>query len=157
MASIKETAANVAASAKAGMDKTKATVQEKVEKMSAHDPVQKQIATDKKEQRKAEAEWNKQEAREHNAAAKQAEKAGAHAPSYTAAAGGAPTTGYQTQTHTHSVTGAPGQYPTGTHQISGMPGHGTGQPYGGQVDSSGLAGTAPTGLPGHTTGHNPLV
>ncbi|XP_050226906.1 11 kDa late embryogenesis abundant protein-like [Mercurialis annua] len=156
MASIKETAANVAASAKAGMDKTKATVQEKVDKMSAHDPVQKQMATEKKEHKKAEAELNKQEAREHNAAAKQSEKVSGHAPSYTTAGGGATTGGYEKQTHTHSVTGAPG-HPTGTHQMSAMPGHGTGQPYGGHVDSSGLERTEPTGLPGQTTGHNPRV
>ncbi|XP_048226035.1 11 kDa late embryogenesis abundant protein [Ricinus communis] len=154
MQSMKETVANVAASAKAGMDKTKATVQEKVDKMSAHDPAQKQMATERKEQRKAEAEWNKQEAREHNAAAKQAAKAGSDAQ-YTATGGGT-TTGYGTESCTHNVTGTPG-YPTGTQQMSAMPGHGTGQPYGGHVDSSGLARTDPTGLPGDTTGHNPRV
>ncbi|XP_050226907.1 11 kDa late embryogenesis abundant protein-like [Mercurialis annua] len=138
MASMKETAANVAASAKAGMDKTKASVQEKVDKMSTSDPVQKQMATEKKQHKKAEAELNKQEAREHNAAARHVEKAGGH----TATVGGAPTAGYGTQTHTH--TGGPG-YPTGA------------VPYGGEVDSSGLARTEPTGLPGHTTGHNPRV
>ncbi|KAJ9181168.1 hypothetical protein P3X46_009325 [Hevea brasiliensis] len=71
MQSMKENAANVAASAKAGIDKTKA-----VKKMSAHDPMQMEMATQKKKQRKAEAELSKQEAHEHNVAAKQAAKAG---------------------------------------------------------------------------------
>ncbi|XP_065857650.1 11 kDa late embryogenesis abundant protein [Euphorbia lathyris] len=140
MQSMKEAAANTAASAKAGMDKTKATVQEKVEKMSAHDPVRKEMATDRKEMRIAEAEANKQVARHQNAVSKEAAKAGAH-PQYT--------TG---DTYTHSATGAPG-YPTGTHQMSAMPGHGTGQPHGGYVDSSGVARTHPT----DTTGHNTRV
>ncbi|GFY99814.1 late embryogenesis abundant 4-5 [Actinidia rufa] len=71
-ASAKETAANVAASAKAGMDKTKATMQEKVERMTAHDPMQKEMATERKEGKIHQAEYNKQEARENNAAARHA-------------------------------------------------------------------------------------
>nr|XP_023885992.1 11 kDa late embryogenesis abundant protein [Quercus suber]POE68945.1 18 kda seed maturation protein [Quercus suber] len=111
--SVKETAANVAASAKSGMEKSKATVQEKVERMAARDPLQKELATEKKEERKSQAELEKQQARQHNAAAKQMEStpAGGH-------------TGYT------STTGAGG--PTsatygGTHRVSAMPGHGTGQ------------------------------
>ncbi|AES81475.1 putative Late embryogenesis abundant protein, LEA-25/LEA-D113 [Medicago truncatula] len=67
--SIKETAANIGASAKSGMEKTKATFQEKTEKMTAHDPLQKEMATQKKEERVNQAELDKEAAREHNAAA----------------------------------------------------------------------------------------
>nr|GEV38288.1 ribonuclease H-like domain-containing protein [Tanacetum cinerariifolium] len=67
-ASVKESASNMAASAKAGMEKAKATVQEKGEKMTAHDPMQKEMAREKKEERKHEAEYEKQAAKEHNAA-----------------------------------------------------------------------------------------
>ncbi|GJT33720.1 11 kDa late embryogenesis abundant protein-like protein [Tanacetum coccineum] len=58
----------MAASAKAGMEKAKATVQEKGEKMTAHDPTQKEMTREKKEERKHEAEYEKQAAKEHNAA-----------------------------------------------------------------------------------------
>ncbi|XP_058771330.1 18 kDa seed maturation protein-like [Vicia villosa] len=67
---IKETAANIGASAKSGLEKTKATVQEKGEIMSASDPVQKEMATEKKEERINQAEMQKREAREYNAAVK---------------------------------------------------------------------------------------
>ncbi|KAL7584280.1 11 kDa late embryogenesis abundant protein [Lactuca sativa] len=70
--SVKESAANMAASAKAGMEKTKATLQEKGEKMTAHDPMQKEMAREKKEEKKHEAEYEKEAAREHNAAQRQA-------------------------------------------------------------------------------------
>ncbi|KAF2307781.1 hypothetical protein GH714_031689 [Hevea brasiliensis] len=113
---MKETAANAAASAKAGMEKTKATVEEKVEKMSAHDPMQKEMATQKKEQEQreeAEAELNKQEAREHNAAAKQVAKAGGHANYTTGTPGAAYGTEPHAYSHTHSpASGTPG-YPWG--------------------------------------------
>ncbi|XP_004514000.1 18 kDa seed maturation protein-like [Cicer arietinum] len=66
---IKETAANIGASAKSGMEKTKANVQEKTEKMTAHDPLQKEMATQKKEERVNQAELDKQAAHQHNAAA----------------------------------------------------------------------------------------
>ncbi|XP_011033219.1 PREDICTED: 18 kDa seed maturation protein [Populus euphratica] len=151
MQGMKETAANVAASAKAGMEKTKASVQEKVEKMSAHDPVQKEMAREKKQERMTQAELDKQEAKQHNAASK-------HAASATGGQGhctGEGTGGYMTighDSHTHSATGVTG-YPMGTHQMSAMPGHGTGQPYGGQVEE-GVVRTHPGGLPGDTTGHN---
>ncbi|XP_021282916.1 18 kDa seed maturation protein [Herrania umbratica] len=128
MQSLKETAANIAASAKAGLEKTKATVEEKVEKLTAHDPVQKEMATQKKEERIHQAELDKQEARMHNAAAKQAGRddgytaTGTHA--YTATGTHAYTA---TGTHTHSTTGDRGQ-PTGDRQMSALPGHRTGQP-----------------------------
>ncbi|KAK7345147.1 hypothetical protein VNO77_15646 [Canavalia gladiata] len=73
---IKETAANIGASAKSGLEKTKASIQEKTEKMSAHDEIQKEIATRKKEERINQAEIEKQQAREYNAAAKQSAMAG---------------------------------------------------------------------------------
>ncbi|KAH6819424.1 Late Embryogenesis Abundant 4-5 [Perilla frutescens var. frutescens] len=72
MQSAKETGSNVAALAKAGLEKTKATIQEKGERMTSHDPLQKEMATEKKEMRINEAERQKQQAREHNAAAKHA-------------------------------------------------------------------------------------
>lgn len=40
--------------------------------MTAHDPMQKEMAREKKEERKHEAEYDKQAAREHNAAQKTA-------------------------------------------------------------------------------------
>ncbi|KAI7990436.1 18 kDa seed maturation protein [Camellia lanceoleosa] len=90
-ASAKETVANVAASAKAGLDKTKATMQEKVERVSAHDPVQKDMATQRKEEKINQAEYSKQEAREHNATARQSAaataRAGGGTQSYTTGGG----------------------------------------------------------------------
>ncbi|KAJ8900081.1 hypothetical protein K2173_024197 [Erythroxylum novogranatense] len=116
MQSIKETASNIAASAKAGMEKTKATVQEKVEKMSTSDPVQKEMATEKKEDRKAEAEFYKREARLHNAAA--------------SAPGGHGHYTRGSELHTYSTSGTPG-YPDGTRSTglaseinNTAPGHG---------------------------------
>ncbi|MED6171104.1 hypothetical protein PIB30_037581 [Stylosanthes scabra] len=70
MESVKETAANISASAASGFEKTKAVVQEKSERISTRDPVQKEMATQKKEGRIINAEREKQEARDHNAAAK---------------------------------------------------------------------------------------
>ncbi|PON52205.1 Late embryogenesis abundant protein [Parasponia andersonii] len=149
--SMKESAANVAASAKSGMEKTKATVQEKVEKMKAHDPTEKEMAAEKKEQRKAEAELNKREAREHNAAVREASKTGVNAGGHT----GYSTTGVETATY--STTGIEGQ-PTGAHQMSALPGYGTGQPAG-QV-TEGTVGSHPIGTgtgTGRTTAHNTRV
>ncbi|KAE8689985.1 18 kDa seed maturation protein [Hibiscus syriacus] len=72
MESVKETAANTAASAISGLEKTKATVQEKVEKATAHDPMVKEMATQRKQDRIRLAELDKQEVYHHNAAARQA-------------------------------------------------------------------------------------
>nr|XP_043622109.1 11 kDa late embryogenesis abundant protein [Erigeron canadensis] len=113
-ASIKETAANIGAANKSGMEKTKAILQEKGEKMTAHDPTQKQLATEKKESRINEAEYEKQVAREQNATQRQAAEA---------------TTG----TQSYSTTGATGE-PMGGHQMSALPGHGTGVPAGNVVE-----------------------
>ncbi|KAM0932379.1 hypothetical protein DsansV1_C46g0242171 [Dioscorea sansibarensis] len=76
MASVKETAANIGASAKSGMEKTKATIQEKVEKMTAHSEVEKEEAERKKQERIREAETEKLEAKEQNAVAREQVRAG---------------------------------------------------------------------------------
>ncbi|KAL5806213.1 hypothetical protein ACOSQ3_029126 [Xanthoceras sorbifolium] len=150
MQSMKDTAANIAASAKAGMEKTKATVQEKVEKMKANDPIEKEMATERKEERIEQAEINKREAR------------GGQHPSHTSTGtGGAytesgPGSGYGTtgtgnRTASYSTSGAYG-YPTGAQQMSALPGHGTGQPTGQVIE--GVAVSHPIGI-NSGTGHNP--
>ncbi|KAL1532085.1 11 kDa late embryogenesis abundant protein-like [Salvia divinorum] len=63
-----QSAKDIAASAKAGMEKTRATLQEKGERMTASDPLQKEMATEKKEAKIHEAERRKHEERRHNAA-----------------------------------------------------------------------------------------
>ncbi|KAJ9695528.1 hypothetical protein PVL29_010821 [Vitis rotundifolia] len=73
---MKEKGSNVAASARAGMEKTKATAQEKKERMTAHDPMEKEMATEKKDVLKTQAEMDKQMAQEHNAAAREAAATG---------------------------------------------------------------------------------
>ncbi|CAN4126453.1 unnamed protein product [Withania somnifera] len=70
METAKEKAENVAASAKAGMEKTKAIVEEKVEKMRTTDPLKKEMATERKDDKKTAAELNKKEAMDQNAAAR---------------------------------------------------------------------------------------
>ncbi|XP_054804324.1 18 kDa seed maturation protein [Prosopis cineraria] len=123
--SMKEKAANIGASAKSGMEKTKATVQEKKDRMTAHDPTEKEMATERKEERMRQAELDKREARGHNVASKQAATVapGGHGGNYTTGTGtGAGTT----------ATGAYG-HPMAGQQMSAMPGHGTGQPTGGHV------------------------
>lgn len=104
MASVKETAEDVAASAKSRMDKTMATVQEKVaprpppisfnfskgirtaspsfrclpqvEKMTARTPAQKEMAEERKQVKIREAEVNKQETMQSNAVEHQQTLAG---------------------------------------------------------------------------------
>ncbi|KAH0971937.1 hypothetical protein GBA52_024093 [Prunus armeniaca] len=142
--SVKETAANIAASAKSGMDKTKATVQEKVEKMTAHDPVEKDMAARKGEERMVGAKLNKREAMTHNTVARH--KASVGGPTGYTASG--------TGTHTYSTSGATAQ-PTGAHQMSALPGHGTEQPAG-QV-TEGVVESHPIGIntsTGRTAAHN---
>ncbi|KAM7530157.1 hypothetical protein LguiB_033567 [Lonicera macranthoides] len=68
-ASTMEAAANIAASAKAGLEKTRALVGEKVEKFRTSDPVEKDMATLKKEEKILRAELSKKEAYAQNAAA----------------------------------------------------------------------------------------
>nr|XP_043621545.1 late embryogenesis abundant protein 46-like [Erigeron canadensis] len=83
MQAVKETAANIAASALSGMEKTKAVLEEKVEKMSTSDPVEKDMATLRKEDRIRLAELRKQEAYNQNAAAAAAD-GGPGSPTFTA-------------------------------------------------------------------------
>ncbi|KAJ1702536.1 hypothetical protein LUZ63_002315 [Rhynchospora breviuscula] len=68
MQSVKEKTSNAAASAKAGMEKTKASVDEKVEKMKTRDPMEKAAAEEHKEERKMAAEAEKQAEKHANAA-----------------------------------------------------------------------------------------
>ncbi|KAL9237799.1 hypothetical protein vseg_012303 [Gypsophila vaccaria] len=124
---VKETAANIAASAQSGMDKTKATVQEKLDKMRAHDDLDKGLAEERKEDRITQAELRKQTAQVRNLDQKEARTGGG--------VGG---------THTHSTTGVPGSG-TGAHQMSAMPGHGTGHPTGGHVVEGTAVGSHPIG------------
>ncbi|XP_010928814.1 late embryogenesis abundant protein 46 [Elaeis guineensis] len=115
MASVKETASNIAASAKSGMEKTKATLEEKVEKMTAHHPAEKEMAEEKKQDKIREAEIAKRETKEQNAAAREQARAGHTGGPITTAHPSAAAAG-------HHTTGAPGQVagdPTGGHVISG--------------------------------------
>ncbi|KAM3339439.1 11 kDa late embryogenesis abundant protein [Capsicum chinense] len=65
-----QTGKDAAAAAKAGMEKTKASVQEKAERMTTRDPLKKEMATEKKEDRVAAAEMDKQAAKAQHAAEK---------------------------------------------------------------------------------------
>ncbi|KAL5545469.1 hypothetical protein UlMin_005156 [Ulmus minor] len=67
-----QTGKNAKESTKAAMEKTKATLQEKVDKTKAHDPMEKGMATARKEERIEEAELNKQQNKDYNAAEKEA-------------------------------------------------------------------------------------
>ncbi|XP_073277487.1 uncharacterized protein [Primulina huaijiensis] len=78
MQAAKETAANVAASARAGMEKTKATVLEKAEQAKTRDPMMKDMATQKKEVKIQEAEREKQGAIQQNRAARHEVPAGGY-------------------------------------------------------------------------------
>ncbi|GMH08207.1 hypothetical protein Nepgr_010047 [Nepenthes gracilis] len=113
--SVKETASNIAASAKSGMEKTKATVQEK-----------KEMAARKKDERITEAELNKREAREHNAAQKQVHTTGAgtnYAPGATGHSTGPHVgTGYPSG-HVEGGTAGSDPFATGTDRLN--PAHNT--------------------------------
>lgn len=103
--------------------------------MKANNPTEKEMATEKKEEKINQAELHKQEVREQNAPAKQA-----------------------AQGHSYSTTGEKGQA-TGGHQMSALPGHGTGQPTGqvieGTIKSHPIGTATGTGRP--TTAHNTKV
>ncbi|XP_078438266.1 late Embryogenesis Abundant 4-5 [Wolffia australiana] len=118
MAAAKEKAANVAASAQAGMEKTKAMAQEKGEKMRAHSPEEKEMAEERKQQVMEQAEINKQQAKEENAAEREGLRA-------TGGAAAAPTTAGVA--HAKPVGAATGTgRPTAAHNpLSGstLPGH----------------------------------
>ncbi|XP_009614717.1 protein LE25-like [Nicotiana tabacum] len=68
MQGVNEKTANAAASAKSGMEKTKAAIEEKAERITTRDPLKKEMATEKKDDRKTAAELNKREAKDQNAA-----------------------------------------------------------------------------------------
>ncbi|CAH9068496.1 unnamed protein product [Cuscuta epithymum] len=130
MKGVKETAGNIGASAVSGMEKTKAVLQEKVERMTAHDPLEKEMATQKKEERINQAELEKRE------------KLMAHkAEATTGVAAG--------KSYSYSTTGAAG-HPTGAHQMSAMPGHGTGAPVGEVIEGVVESRPIGTAMPGTT-------
>lgn len=119
--------------------------------MTANTPMEKEMATEKKQDRIRQAEQEKQEAREKNAASRQA----------VAAPGGRTGTNYTstgTGSATYSTTGDYGE-PMGGHQMSAMPGHGMGHPVGGHVPE-GAVGSHPVGTDrgtGRTVAHNTHV
>ncbi|GMJ04200.1 Late Embryogenesis Abundant 4-5 [Hibiscus trionum] len=78
MESVKETAANIAASAVSGLEKSKATVEEKLEKATTNDSMEKEMATQRKQDRIRHAELDKQKAYHHNAAARQGQASRNH-------------------------------------------------------------------------------
>ncbi|KAI0503855.1 hypothetical protein KFK09_014798 [Dendrobium nobile] len=67
MEAAKEKVLNIGATAKAGMDKTKATAEEKIEKMKTRDPLQKEMAEERKEEKVRQAWLMKQQADKENA------------------------------------------------------------------------------------------
>ncbi|KAK6941921.1 Late embryogenesis abundant protein, LEA_1 subgroup [Dillenia turbinata] len=122
MESVKETVANIGASARSGMDKTKAAAQEKIDLMTANSPREREMATERKNARMTEAELRKQEAYGQNAAARQAALNPGGLASYRTGSG------TESNTHnTHTNIGSAGQ-PMETHVMSPdtMPGYGTG-------------------------------
>jgi len=133
----KEAAANVGASANAGMQKTRAAVQGQVEKATARNASDKAAAEERQRERVRAAELQKQDAVRANAAAKER------------ATGGAAT--YQ---HQHPSQGAPG--------IGAQQEYGGGRvaPAGGHVEA-GVGETRPvargTGTARPSAAHNPLV
>ncbi|XP_004249727.2 late embryogenesis abundant protein 46-like [Solanum lycopersicum] len=158
MEAAKQTAANVAASAKSGMEKTKAVVTEKTEKLTTSDPVQRQMATEKKEQRIHQAEMDKLAAKEQNAASRQAAATGG-TTAYTATGGGITGTHGTATGHTglgHTTTATHGT--TASH--TGL-GHTTGTHvptagHAGLGHTTGTHGTAGHTDLGHTTDHTGL-
>ncbi|KZV36404.1 18 kDa seed maturation protein [Dorcoceras hygrometricum] len=79
----KETAANIAASARSGMEKTKAVALEKVEQMKTRDPMMKDMATQKKESKIEEVERQKQGAMQQNKLARHEGDAGGFGGGFT--------------------------------------------------------------------------
>ncbi|KAJ0028680.1 hypothetical protein Pint_36440 [Pistacia integerrima] len=79
--SVKESAANTAASAK-GMEKARATAKEKAEKMTTRDPEDKEAATLEKEMGNSDAELNTDAAKVHNEVARSLAEFGGPRPGY---------------------------------------------------------------------------
>ncbi|XP_020205741.1 18 kDa seed maturation protein [Cajanus cajan] len=167
---IKETAANIGASAKSGFDKTKATLQEKGEMMSAHDQNEKDIAAHKKEEKIQEAEREKQQARQYNATTKQSALAGDMGQAHHSGPGTEPATidtpgpGPTTETTTSNTTG-PGPESTGpgtetatyNYENTLPPSTGPGPEAGTAMFPTGdyglMGGSQSTVMPGHRHGH----
>lgn len=96
--------------------------------MSAHDPMQKDMATEKKVDRINQAEMEKQEAREHNAAAKQSVNTGHVTGGQHTTTGSGPAT---ENVAAYSTTGGQGVgHPMGSNQMSTTHGQGVGNPTG---------------------------
>ncbi|KAG8047029.1 hypothetical protein GUJ93_ZPchr0008g13960 [Zizania palustris] len=105
MESTKEAAANVGASARAGMDKTRAAVQGQVEKATAHNASEKAAAEVRRQQRVQAAEEEKQHAMRANAAAKERATGGPGAPYHRPSSQGAPGVDAHHQAGHHQPTG----------------------------------------------------
>lgn len=115
--------------------------------MSASDLMQKDMATEKKEERINQAEMEKQEAREHNAAAKESATGGHVTEGKTATTG----PGAKTATHHPAAMGA--------NQMPAMHGHGYGSGLGltHELLTEDVMGSHPTGTNtgmGSTAAHN---
>lgn len=80
VASAKEAAANVGASAWSGKEKVQAVLEEKVAKVRAHDPAEKAAADARMQERLREAEAAKRDAMCENAAVKERATAAVHQP-----------------------------------------------------------------------------
>jgi len=105
----KEKMSNMGTTVKEGMDKTKASAQEKVEKVTAHNPADKEIAREKKEIKQTEAEMRANAARVEHKAEKEAANIGGGAGHHGAGnIGGG--TGY-------TNLGTPGTGRTGRHYL----------------------------------------
>ncbi|KAJ6749709.1 hypothetical protein OIU85_000354 [Salix viminalis] len=182
MQGLKDTAANIAASAVSGMEKTKATVQEKVENMTTNDPEQREMARERKEERITQAELDKQDAKQYRAAESKYSASATGGQGYYGHGTGQQ---YGGQEEEGVVSTYPGGLPgdsttrrntraggtafrTGTDGIGQSygtdgaeyttgtdgTGYGTRQPYGGQ-EEEGVMSTYPGGHPGDSTsGHN---
>ncbi|KAK7278826.1 hypothetical protein RJT34_23864 [Clitoria ternatea] len=121
---IKETAANIGASAMSGLEKTRATLEEKTDIMNAQDEKEKEIATQKKVERINQAELEKQRARQYNAAAKQAAIASQSPRSESPTTGPGPET---TKSPHNTPTGPVTETAAATHNMTG-PGPDTATP-----------------------------
>lgn len=86
------------------------------EKLTTRDPLEKQMAEQKKERRIAEAELRKQEAREQNYAEKEAARSGGHTTGVTTGHTTGVTTGHGVDplSSEHVVSGTAGTRPVGT-------------------------------------------
>ncbi|XP_073158128.1 uncharacterized protein [Henckelia pumila] len=140
MQSAKESAANVAASARSGMEKTKATVLEKAEQIKTRDPMMKDMATQKKEAKIQQAEREKQGAVQQNRLAKHEGAAGGYGHGFTAIGDTATGTGGHNNLNPVGTGGHHNPLGTG-HTATGTGGHGHLNPLG--------AGHTATGTGGH--------